>query len=141
MTRQAARFVGSIPEHYDNYLGPRLFDYYAADLTARVAASDPRSVLELAAGTGIVSRCLRDALPADTTLVASDLNPPMLAVAGNKFEAGENIRFEAVDATHLPYDDASFDVVACQFGVMFFPDKERAYEEVRRVLKPGTLWL
>ena len=137
MTRQSARFVGSIPEHYDNYLGPRLFDYYAADLTARVAASDPCSVLELAAGTGIVSRCLRDALPADTTLVASDLNPPMLAVAGNKFEAGENIRFEAVDATRLPYDDASFDVVACQFGVMFFPDKERAYEEVRRVLKPG----
>lgn len=136
MTQPSARFVGSIPEHYDKYLGPRLFDHYAADLTARVVAESPGSVLELAAGTGIVSRCLRDALAEDTTFIATDLNPPMLAVAGNKFEPGENVRFEAVDASSLPYGDASFDAVACQFGVMFFPDKSRAYEEVQRVLTP-----
>jgi SAM-dependent methyltransferase len=136
MTQQSAGFVGSIPEHYDKYLGPRIFDRYAQDLAARVVASAPDTVLELAAGTGIVSRCLRDALPVDSSLVASDLNPPMLEVARRKFEAGEDVRFEALDATSLPYGDATFDAVACQFGVMFFPDKQRSYEEVLRVLKP-----
>lgn len=137
MIEKSSGFVGSIPEHYDKYLGPRIFNCFAQDLAARVAESAPDSVLELAAGTGIVSRCLRDALPAHSSLVASDLNPPMLEVARRKFEAGEDIRFEALDATSLPYAAASFEAVACQFGVMFFPDKQRSYEEVLRVLKPG----
>ena len=141
VTGQSARFIGSIPEHYDKYLGPRIFNGYAHDLATRVAAGIPDSVLELAAGTGIVSRHLRDAIPAGSSLLASDLNPPMLELARNKFDAGEDIRFEALDATNLPFADASFDAVACQFGVMFFPDKQRSYEEVLRVLKPGGRYI
>jgi ubiquinone/menaquinone biosynthesis C-methylase UbiE len=137
MTQQSARFVGSIPENYDNGLGPHIFHDYADDLARRVADLNPKTVLELAAGTGIVTRRLRDALAPDCELVASDLNPPMLEVAKAKFEPGESVRFEEVDATDLRFDDASFDVVSCQFGIMFFPDKDRSYAEVHRVLNPG----
>ena len=137
MTQEASRFVGSIPQHYDEFLGPRLFNGYAADLAKRVVGGNPDSVLELAAGTGIVSRCLRDHLPDVCSLVVTDLNAPMLEVAQSKFQAGENVRFETVDATVLPYEGASFDTVACQFGVMFFPDKQLSYQEALRVLRPG----
>lgn len=137
VTSQASRFVGSIPENYDQKMAPHFMEDYAADLARRVAVRHPKSVLELAAGTGIATRALRDALPDDCDLVASDLNPPMLEVAQAKFKAGEHVRFEQVDATDLQFEDASFDVVTCQFGVMFFPDKVRSYKEVRRILKPG----
>jgi SAM-dependent methyltransferase len=137
MTTNAARFTGSIPQNYDRDLGPHFFAGYAADLARRVSALGPQSVLELAAGSGIVSRELRNTLAADCTLLASDLNGAMLEVAKAKFETDEQISFEEVDATDLRFDDASFDVVACQFGVMFFPDKDRSYAEVRRVLRPG----
>lgn len=137
MTSDASQFVGTIPDNYDRALGPHFFDRYGADLARRVAALKPASVLELAAGTGIVSRKLRDALPADCRLVASDLNPPMLEVARSKFTADEAVSFEEIDATDLAYGDQSFDAVACQFGVMFFPDKHKSYSEVCRVLKPG----
>lgn len=141
MTEQAAQFVGSIPEHYDQGLGPQLFFAYADDLAQRAAALAPTSVLELAAGTGIVSRRLRDALPNACNLVATDLNQPMLEVAKAKFEADELVQFEQADATDLRFDDASFDLVACQFGVMFFPDKLRSYEEALRVLQPGGSYI
>ena len=98
-------------------------------------------MLEIAAGTGIVTRLLRDALPPTAQLLASDLNPPMLEVARRKFRNGENVRFEPADATNLPFADAAYDAVACQFGVMFFPDKPRAYREVHRVLAPGGHYL
>jgi ubiquinone/menaquinone biosynthesis C-methylase UbiE len=137
MSDQAARFIGSIPQNYDKGLGPRIFVDYADNLSGRVADLNPRSVLELAAGTGIVTRKLRDSLPADTHLVASDLNPPMLEVARAKFRADETVEFKQIDATNIEFDDESFDVVTCQFGVMFFPDKDRSYSEVRRVLRPG----
>ncbi len=137
MSAEATKFVGSIPENYDRGLGPHLFVDYADDLSRRVAAHDPESVLELAAGTGIVTRKLRDTLADSCDLVASDLNPPMLEVASAKFGPSERVRFEQADATDLPFGEASFDVVVCQFGVMFFPDRERSYAEVRRVLRPG----
>jgi len=137
MNIQAANFVGSIPENYDRGLGPHIFTDYADDLAARVAELRPATVLELAAGTGIVTRKLRDVLERDCELLASDLNPPMLEVAQAKFQADELVRFEKVDAMTLKFDEATFDVVACQFGVMFFPDKERSYAEVLRVLNPG----
>ncbi len=137
MADQSAHFVGSIPENYDAGLGPHIFVDYADDLSARVAALGPQSVLELAAGTGIVTRKLRDALPASTTLVASDLNPPMLDVAKAKFQADESVEFKQVDATNIDFADSGFDAVVCQFGVMFFPDKDRSYAEVARVLRPG----
>jgi ubiquinone/menaquinone biosynthesis C-methylase UbiE len=137
MTNKASEFIGNIPENYDNGLGPRIFFDYAEDLSRRVAAYGPESVLELAAGTGIVSRRLRNALPEDCKLISTDLNAPMLEIAQNKFQPGEAVSFEAMDATNLEYENEEFDAVACQFGVMFFPDKERSYSEVYRVLKPG----
>ena len=137
MSSQASEFIGSIPEHYDKGLGPRIFFDYADDLADRVSKLNPGSVLELAAGTGIVTRRLRDALPDNCELLATDLNAPMLAVAQKKFDRSENVRFETADASRLQFDDEFFDTVTCQFGVMFFPDKERSYSEVSRVLKPG----
>ena len=141
MTEQAARFVGSIPEHYDRNLGPRIFVDFAADLAGRVAARDPGKVLELAAGTGIVTRQLRDVLPDDCHLLATDLNEPMLDQARRKFGERDVVQFQSADATNLPFDDDSFDVVACQFGVMFFPDKDQSYRDVLRVLKPGGRYI
>lgn len=141
MTTGAARFTGTIPENYDEGLGPHIFADYASDLATRVAGLRPSKVLELAAGTGIVSRKLRDALADDCELIISDLNPPMLEVAKLKFKSGESVSFEQVDATELRFEDALFDVVACQFGIMFFPDKDRSYSEVFRVLKPGGAYI
>lgn len=145
MNEQAARFVGSIPENYDRCLGPVLFADWAVNVASQVAEAGPKSVLELAAGTGIVTRALRDELAIDCQLVATDLNPPMLEVARKKFRSDEFVQFEQADATALQYDDDSFDYVICQFGVMFFPDKKSSHSDVLRVLKPGgtylfTLW-
>jgi ubiquinone/menaquinone biosynthesis C-methylase UbiE len=133
----AAQFSDTIPRHYDTGLGPRLFADYAADLASRVAALAPNAVLELAAGTGIVTRELRNALAASADLVASDLNEPMLVVARTKFADHDLVRFEVADAMELQFADAVFDAVTCQFGVMFFPDKLQSYREAHRVLRPG----
>ncbi|MFC7538834.1 class I SAM-dependent methyltransferase [Siccirubricoccus deserti] len=141
MDDNAAGFIGSIPEEYDRGLGPIIFADYAADLARRVAASRPSRVLETAAGTGIVTRLLRDLLPADAHLTATDLNSPMLAVARGKFRPDELVEFRPADATALPFPDGAFDAVACQFGVMFFPDKAASFREARRVLAPGGRYL
>ena len=133
----ATRFIGDIPTHYDSGLGPVIFAGFAEDLAARAAALHPRNVLELAAGTGIVTRQLRDQLPNDSSLTATDLNQPMLDVARSKFREDEIITFSPADAMSLDFPDASFDVIVCQFGVMFFPDKSATYREAMRVLKPG----
>ncbi len=137
MTATHTAFSGSIPENYDRYLGPLIFEDYAQDLAARAAACPGRRVLETAAGTGIATRHLRRALPADAAIVATDLNEPMLEHARTKLAGHGNIELRAADATALPFPDRSFDTVACQFGVMFFPDKHQALREVARVLKPG----
>ncbi|MEJ2089433.1 MAG: class I SAM-dependent methyltransferase [Gammaproteobacteria bacterium] len=137
----SSNFVGSIPENYDKGLGPHIFAPYADDLAARVATRKPGSVLELAAGTGIVTRRIRDLLRPDCHLVASDLNQPMLEVARGKFDPSERVTFEQADATDLRYGDATFDVVVCQFGVMFFPDKDKSYAEARRVLRSGGTYI
>jgi SAM-dependent methyltransferase len=137
MIEQAARFAGTIPENYDRGLGPHLFVDFAADLARRTADAKPGRVLETAAGTGIVTRFLRDALPGSARLVASDLNPPMLTVARRKFDAAEKVEFQPADATALPFDDGTFDAIVCQFGVMFFQDKDKAYREAYRVLGCG----
>jgi SAM-dependent methyltransferase len=116
---------------------PIIFADYAADIAASASASQPASVLELAAGTGVVTRRLRDELPATARLIATDLQPEMLEIARAKFSDGERVEFQAVDATDLPYADETFDTVVCQFGVMFFPDRDRSYREVYRVLRRG----
>ena len=130
-------FAGSIPEIYDRHLGPVIFAGMAAEMARRVAAHRPGRVLETAAGTGIATRALRDALAPDAELVATDLQESMLAVARRKFRAGERVVFAPADATALPYPDARFDAVVCQFGAMFFPDKAAGIREMGRVLAPG----
>ena len=137
MSSDAASFIGNIPQHYDQGLGPIIFAEYAADIARRAAASRPARVLETAAGTGIVTRRLRDALPGDTQLTATDLNPPMLDMARAKFRPGEQVGFQPADAVALPFADQSFDAIVCQFGVMFFPDKAKSFVEAYRVLAPG----
>ena len=131
-----AVFVGSVPEIYDRYLVPLIFESYADDLVARLGSLAGGRVLELAAGTGVVTRALARGLPAGVEIVASDLNQEMLdraAAAGTSRE----VSWRQADALDLPFDDASFDAVLCQFGVMFFPDKPRAYAEAHRVLRRG----
>src|SRR5215469_13840898 len=137
MIDDATGFVGSIPGNYDRGLGPIIFADYAEYTARLVAGYAPSRVLETGAGTGIVTRCLRDLLPATTRLIATDLNRPMLDVARKKFRPDEPIEFQHADAMALSFADGSFDAVVCQFGVMFFPDKDRAYREAYRVLEPG----
>ena len=132
-------FAGSIPAIYDRYLGPLLFEPYAEDLATRVAALNPRTILETAAGTGIVTEAIARKLP-DARITVTDLNAAMLEIAKTRV-SGDNIRFEPVDATSLPFRDGDFDAVVCQFGVMFFPDRLVAYREARRVLAPGGSFL
>lgn len=132
-----ADFTGSVPEHYDRDLGPVIFDGYAADLARRVAVHNPKQVLEIASGTGLVTRHLRDLLPEDARLVATDINRPILDVARTKFRPGEEVAFQTADASALPFPDGAFDAVVCQFGVMFFSDKAQSYREVHRVLALG----
>jgi ubiquinone/menaquinone biosynthesis C-methylase UbiE len=129
-------FAGSIPEIYDRVLVPLIFEPYARDLADRVARADPRNVLETAAGTGVLTRAMASRLPAQTRIVATDLNQPMLNQAATR-QSRDRIEWKQADALALPFEDQSFDAVACQFGAMFFPDKVQGYKEARRVLKPG----
>ena len=129
-------FTGSISEVYESHLVPLIFEPYATGLAGRVAALHPSRVLETAAGTGVATRAMVRVLPANVALIATDLNQPMLdraAVVGTV----RPVQWQQADALRLPFDDASFDVLVCQFGVMFFPDKARAFAEARRALRPG----
>ena len=137
MTNQHIEFVGSIPEIYDRHLGPLLFEHYAANLAGRMTVPPGGRVLELACGTGIATERLRAALPEDVEIVATDLNEAMLDLARSKHGDLANVHFQLADALNIPFEDASFDAVACQFGVMFFPNKLAGAREVARVLKPG----
>ena len=141
MKDENAQFAGSIPAAYDRYLGPVLFQPYAQDLAARLQVRDDGSVLELACGTGIVTRELRTRLPATARLIATDLNEPMFQHAAAKFAESEAVQWQQADACSLPFGDSLFDAVVCQFGIMFVPDKKLAACEARRVLKPGGLFL
>jgi SAM-dependent methyltransferase len=134
MSDRANDFTGSIPHFYDHGLGPVFFVDFADDIAGRAAASAPMRVLEIAAGTGIVTRRLRDLLPREAHLIATDLNPPMLEVARQKFRPDEAVEFQPADAAALPFPDVSFDAVVCQFGVMFFHDKDVGHREAYRVL-------
>jgi ubiquinone/menaquinone biosynthesis C-methylase UbiE len=130
-------FAGSIPEFYDTYLVPLIFEPFAADLAGRVAARKPRSVLEIAGGSGVVPRALAPALAADARYVVTDLNQPMLDRAAKRQPPDARIEWKQADALKLPFGDESFDAVCCQFGAMFFPDRVCGYAEARRVLRPG----
>lgn len=133
-------FTGSIPQLYEHHLVPLLFEPYAQDLAARAAALQPARVLEIAAGTGVLTRRLVNELPAATEIVASELNATMLDMAAT-MGAKRQIEWRLADAQELPFADESFDLVACQFGAMFFDDRRRAFAEVRRVLRPDGVFL
>jgi ubiquinone/menaquinone biosynthesis C-methylase UbiE len=135
-----AGFTGSVAAVYERLLVPLIFEHYADDLAARAAQHAPQRVLELAAGTGAVTRRLARLLPAAAAITATDLNQAMLDQAA-AVGSSRPVAWQQADAMALPFADAAFDLVVCQFGVMFFPDKPAAYAEARRVLAPGGLLL
>lgn len=134
-------FSGSIPMHYDELLGPAWFGAFAADLAARLPADPGGDVLELACGTGLTTRRLRERLDGGRRLVATDLSEPMLAYARQKLAGLDGIEWQAADAAKLPFGDGEFGAVACSFGVMYIPDREALFAELRRVLRAGGLLL
>jgi ubiquinone/menaquinone biosynthesis C-methylase UbiE len=133
-------FAGSIPALYQRYLVPLIFEPYAADLAERLAARSPSRVLEVAAGTGVVTRRLAAVLPDRVSIVATDLNQPMLDEA-SRIGTQRPVEWRQADAMQLPFPDGTFDAVVCQFGVMFFPDRPKAYSEARRVLRSGGVFI
>ena len=140
MSDSAAQFSGSVPGFYDRYLGPVLFEPYAVDLVSRLPAGDRLRVLEIACGTGIVTRRLRESLGKSATLVATDLNEAMVSYARDAVPA-PGIDWQQADAQALVFDDGAFDVLVCQFGFMFLPDKVQGFREARRVLASGGVLL
>lgn len=136
MTATDTAFAGSIPALYDRYLGPLLFEPYAQDMAERLRDITHGRILETAAGTGIVTRALARTLPSEVEIIATDLNQAMLDHAMTQLQ-GPNVRWQQANAQSLPFEDASFDAVACQFGIMFLPDKPAGYREALRLLKPG----
>ncbi|MES2699588.1 MAG: methyltransferase domain-containing protein [Pseudomonadota bacterium] len=130
-------FAGSIPKLYDTLMVPLIFEAYATGVAKLIAAFSPGAVLETAAGSGAVTRALAPRLGAGARYVVTDLNQPMLDYAAARQGADARIEWRQADALALPFDDASFDVVCCQFGAMFFPDRVAGYAEARRVLRSG----
>lgn len=134
-------FEGSVPRLYDEYLVPLIFSVYADDLARRIAAMSPSDLLEIAAGTGAVTRAVAALLTAGVRYVATDLNEPMLAVARQRQGEDPRMSWQQADALALPFEDSAFDIVCCQFGAMFFPDRSKGYAEAKRVLKPDGAYL
>jgi len=133
-------FAGSVPKLYETYMVPLIFEPYAADLVHRLASRSVTRVLEIAAGTGVVTRKMASVLPERVSIVATDLNQPMLdhaAAIGTK----RPVEWRQADAMKLPFPDKTFDAVVCQFGAMFFPEKAKAFSEARRVLRPGGVFI
>jgi SAM-dependent methyltransferase len=133
-------FSGSIPELYETYLVPLIFQPYAADMANRLASRSLTRVLEVAAGTGVVTRALASVVPERASIVATDLNQSMLDRAST-LAINRSVEWRQADAMQLPFEAGTFDAVVCQFGVMFFPDKPKAFSEARRVLRPGGVFI
>jgi ubiquinone/menaquinone biosynthesis C-methylase UbiE len=131
-------FSGSIPHHYEQYLGPMFFEPYAIEVSKRIDSSSVHLALEIASGTGRVTRHLRKRIPTTSKLVASDISQDMLSVAKEKLK-NFDIDWQIIDAQQLPFNDGSIDLVVCCFGYMFVPDKPKAFAEAYRVLRPGGM--
>ena len=133
-------FSGSVPVNYDTYLGPVLFEPYAEDLAHRLQKDRLEQVLELACGTGRVTRHLIPLLSASGQMLATDINADMLAMAQRKL-SDSRLQWQVVDAMDLPFESGRFYHVVCQLGVMFFSDKPKAFREAYRVLNKGGKFL
>jgi SAM-dependent methyltransferase len=133
-------FSGSIARLYETYLVPLIFEPYAADLVNRLASRSLTRVLEIAAGTGVVTRALASVLPEGVSIVATDLNQPMLDHA-TALGTKRPVEWRQADAMQLPFQDETFDAVVCQFAVMFFPERSKAFSEARRVLRSGGVFI
>ncbi len=140
MKKEFATFSGTVPALYDQYMGPLFFEPYASDIASRLKEKDVHKVLEIACGTGRVTKHIRQTIPSSAELIATDLNQGMLEVAKEVLK-GEDIEFRIADAQALPFDDESIDCIVCQFGFMFVPDKSKAFGEAFRVLKKGGMFL
>lgn len=143
--QESIAFSGNIPANYDNYLGPLFFEPFALEVAARLGPLQPAALLEIACGTGRVTRHLPKNLPAGADIVATDINPEMLAYARKMMPEGNSIIWDIADAVSLPYRNESFDCILSQFGVMFYSDRPQAYSDALRTLKPGgtfvfTVW-
>jgi SAM-dependent methyltransferase len=141
MVDTSATFTGSIPRYYDGIFGPAYLDAILLDLARRLPAKPPGDVLEIACGTGLLTRHLRERLDPAVRLVATDLSPAMLDYARGKLGSSKNLDWREADAAKLPFGDGEFGAVVCSFGVMFVPDKNAMFGEMRRVLKPGGILL
>jgi SAM-dependent methyltransferase len=139
-TESDKRFAGSIPQLYERYLVPLIFEPYALELAQRLSAHPVERVLEIAAGTGALTRSLASELPEAVAITATDLNQPMLDMAAS-IGTSRPVEWRRADALRLPFPDQSFDAVVCQFGIMFMPDKAKAFSEAKRVLRPGGVLL
>ena len=134
-------FSGRVPEVYDRYLVPLIFEDYAIDLAGRLKLKAGETLLETAAGTGVLTRQLLKPVSSGTQIVSTDFSPAMLAVAQAKLPPADNLYYQEANGVDLPFDEQSFDAVVCQYGVMFFPDIEQGYREAHRVLKDGGEFL
>ncbi|MBK8787851.1 MAG: class I SAM-dependent methyltransferase [Chitinophagaceae bacterium] len=139
MNNASFSFGGPIPELYDRYLGPYIFEPYAQDIAARIKLP-VKQVLEVAAGTGRVTHHIAGCIGKDARLTATDINADMLAVARQRVNA-PHIEWMTANAMELPFDDNYFDCVVCQFGYMFLNDRQKGFDEALRVLKPGGQFL
>ena len=140
MSNMNRSFAGSMPELYDRVLVPVMFEPFAQDLAERLHGMTSGHILEIAAGTGVVTRALTRVLSPEVAITATDLNPAMLDRA--KSHSGlDRVQWQEVDALALPFGDRLFDCILCQFGVMFFPDKQAAFREALRILRPGSRFL
>ena len=133
-------FAGSVPKLYETYMVPLIFEPYAVDLVHRLASRSVTRILEIAAGTGVVTRKMASVLPERVSIVATDLNQPMLDHASS-IGTKRPVEWRQADAMKLPFPDKTFDAVVCQFGAMFFPEKAKAFSEARRVLRPGGVFI
>lgn len=133
-------FSGNIPKYYDSFLGPMFFEPFALDMANRVGKIAPMELLELASGTGRLTKLLPAVLSKDAHIIASDINPAMVNF-GRSIIEGDNVEWQQVDAVSLPFPDATFDCITVTFGVMFYSDRVKAFKEAFRVLKPGGTFI
>lgn len=136
MEQRPIVFDSSVAQNYDDLLGDFMFEPFALDLLEKTNVAAMQNVLELACGTGRVTKHLSHYLPGRSKLTATDINSGMVAVAKKRVE-NSAIRWETADISKLPYQDNAFDLIVCQFGLMFVPDKLTALKEIYRVLQPG----